>query len=658
MLSIFLSPVFALSSEQSGRIIENFKQQEQKMIFESDTLDLDKNDRNIFNNYKKLSLYSSLGDKISGKREYLELQNQKLEGRINSLQSALIDLESDISNLAGEIDLINDRVIETKRKIETNTQTIDLLKNKIEESSVILHEYIVYLYKKGRSVSSDNEIDNLKTIIVSGENIDDLMNDLYFKSIIQLTGQQLIVKHRDYISRLYIKQLELSEDEQELKALRKRGIIEKSVLDDKKAAKKRLLEATKGQEALYKKYIDEKLEKEKNIKVKELREQIKINNTKRKLLEKHDCNFIDLAAAVEADIIGLSDKCLGINKVIYAESRLTGVDVGNNPFDWPVSPYLWISAFFDDAQYKEQFWTEHEAIDIIIPQGTDIRAPMDGYVLYIEPPVDAWYAYIALKHGDGLVSLYGHVHKSFVRQYDFVKAGDVFAQTGWEYGTLGAGLLSSWPHLHFVVYKDGRYVDPLTFLDLSYLSYNKLPEKYEFKFVSDFRVRKGYEFTWARQKNRSGIFRIEGDTEVQRQKYLLDLYAVGVFQDWNIWVEEAISANIDPTFLMCVWLAETSLGKHLKTPFNVGNVGNTDSGSTYSFSNARQWVHWMTKTFNNRYLSQYTTIDQLSRYGNKDSSKPIYASSDFNWHNNILKCMSHIKGHFLPDNTSFRLYSQ
>jgi hypothetical protein len=63
----------------------------------------------------------------------------------------------------------------------------------------------------------------------------------------------------------------------------------------------------------------------------------------------------------------------------------------------------------------------------------------------------------------------------------------------------------------------------------------------------------------------------------------------------------------------------------------------------------------MTITFNNKYLSQYDEIDQLSRYGNKDESKPIYASSDFNWHNNIIKCMSHVKGHYIPDNYQFRL---
>jgi murein DD-endopeptidase MepM/ murein hydrolase activator NlpD len=55
---------------------------------------------------------------------------------------------------------------------------------------------------------------------------------------------------------------------------------------------------------------------------------------------------------------------------------------------------------------------------------------MDGYVIYIQPPVNTGYAYIALKHSDSLVTLYGHISNSEVGRYDFVKKGEVFAQTG------------------------------------------------------------------------------------------------------------------------------------------------------------------------------------------------------------------------------------
>ena len=55
-----------------------------------------------------------------------------------------------------------------------------------------------------------------------------------------------------------------------------------------------------------------------------------------------------------------------------------------------------------------------------------------------------------------------------------------------------------------------------------------------------------------------------------------------------MWVDTALEADIDPSFMMCIGLAETTLGNHLKTAYNIGNIGNTDSGGTYSFNSAQE----------------------------------------------------------------------
>jgi len=621
------------------------------MIFESDAKFLDESDTSILNTYRKLNIYSNIWESVKSKREYLEAQNEKIVSRINSLEESIKELNLDISELVEEVANINTQVVNTKTKIEWNKKTITLLKGKIAESTEILMEYLVYVYKKWDFVSSQNDIDNFKSILLSGENIDDIINDLYFKSVIQITGKQLIDKHRKFVSQLYVKKLELEKDEEVLKELRKQWILEKNVLDDKRAAKERLLSVTKGREDLYEKYIQEKLEVERDVKVKELREQIKLNNTKKQLLEKYGCEFVDISTQ-KTEFSALSLECQNINKIIYAESRLSGVASWNNPLDWPIPPFWWISAYFRDAEYKRQFSTDHDAIDIIANQWTDILAPMDWYVLYIQPPVNTWYAYIALKHTDGLVSLYGHISETDVGLYDFIKKWEVFAKTWWEYGTNWAWLLTTWPHLHFVVYENEEYVDPLEYLDISYLRYDRLPWKYEYKYLSDFRIRKWFEY--ANAKNTSwNVFKIEWKDEVERQKYLLTLYGVGGFNDWDIWVEESVAGGIDPTFMMCVWLAETTLGKYMKSKNNIWNVWNNDRGDTRDFASPREGIHWMTKTFNNQYLSQYDEIRELSRYGNKDWV--IYASSDFNWHNNITKCMSHVKWEYVPDDYKFRI---
>jgi len=270
-------------------------------------------------------------------------------------------------------------------------------------------------------------------------------------------------------------------------------------------------------------------------------------------------------------------------------------------------------------------------------QSSDIVAPAPGYVYFIHEPTVGGYGYVALKHANGFVSVYGHVSEILVKRFDFVDVGQLFAKTGGALGTPGAGIMTSGAHLHFELYKNREAVDPLRYLNLTKIKYDNIEGKYRYKFVEDLKARYGDRANVGKY----ATFVIAGSDEIERQKYLLANYATSTFANHDVWTEEAVGGKIDPSFLMCVGLAESGLGNHLKTGFNVGNIGNTDSGGTYEFLSAREGVYWMAKTLNNKFLGKYTTIDQLSRYGNKDGS--IYASSASNWHNNVVRCLSALK---------------
>jgi murein DD-endopeptidase MepM/ murein hydrolase activator NlpD len=517
----------------------------------------------------------------------------------------------------------------------------------------ILLEYLIYVYKKWNTVYEDKEIDNLKSILLNEEDISDVINDLYYNSIIQVTWKKLIDNHRSYIAELYLKKVNLEKQEEDLKKLRKTWIIEKKILADKKTFKERILTVSKWQQSFYQKYVYDKLQIERSVQIKAFKEKIKFNGIRDDILEKYNCEFVDVSKNT-AETRALTWKCLDINKMIYSESKLSSGDVDwYNFFDWPIDPDKWISSFFHDTEYKRDFWSEHDAIDIVANQSTPIKAPADWYVVFIEEPDSEDYAYVALKHYDWYMTIYGHINDILVSEFDYVKKWEIFAQTWWEFGTLWAWFLTTWPHLHFEVFKDEEYVDPLTVLDLSYIQFTKLPEKYQYKFYSDFKERRWYEFK--NQTINTRVFKLEWTNEIERQKYLINKYAVGSFNNWQMWIDESLDWNIDPSFVMCIWLAETTLWKYLKTPYNIWNVWNTDSWATKIFPNARSWVYWMINTLNNKYLSQYDEIRMLSRYWNNDMNKPIYASSPDNWHNNIIRCMSHIKGSYVPDDYNFRL---
>jgi murein DD-endopeptidase MepM/ murein hydrolase activator NlpD len=425
------------------------------------------------------------------------------------------------------------------------------------------------------------------------------------------------------------------------------------LLDDKKIFKQKILDISKWQQSFYEKFVNDKLKEEKTLQLKWFKEKLKFNSIRDNILKNHNCEYIDITKNNNEDKI-IDKKCLEINRMIYSETQLSSSDNDKiNFFDWPISAYKWISTFYHDEGYTKDFWSAHDAIDIVTDQWTPITAPADWYVVYIAPPVSWDYAYVALKHFNWYLTVYWHISEVSVKEYEFVEKWKVFAKSGWEYGTFWAWYLSTWPHLHLEVFKDKENIDPLTVLDLSYLNFNKLPEKYKFKFYNDFKQSRWYEYKDL--NNNSQTFKLIWATEIERQQYLLKTYSVWEFTNWQIWIDESLDWNIDPSFVMCVWLAETTLWKHLKTPYNIWNVWNTDSWAVRSFPNARSWIYAMVRTFNNKYLSQYSEINKLSRYWNKNSNKPIYASSAYNWHSNIIKCLSHLKWNYVPDNYNFRI---
>jgi len=58
-------------------------------------------------------------------------------------------------------------------------------------------------------------------------------------------------------------------------------------------------------------------------------------------------------------------------------------------------------------------------------------------------------------------------------------------------------------------------------------------------------------------------------------------------------------------------------------------------------------------TLNNTYLGNYNIILDYNGYGNPDGKN--YATSTYNWQNNVTKCLSRIKGYPVPDDYPVRV---
>ena len=95
----------------------------------------------------------------------------------------------------------------------------------------------------------------------------------------------------------------------------------------------------------------------------------------------------------------------------------------------------------------------HFALDILVDTGTPVKSILEGKVIFSEWSIDTGHVLI-IDHSDNIISVYKHNSKVLKTQNNFVKAGEVIAYSG------NQGTLSTGPHLHFELWKNGTPINP------------------------------------------------------------------------------------------------------------------------------------------------------------------------------------------------------
>ena len=132
-------------------------------------------------------------------------------------------------------------------------------------------------------------------------------------------------------------------------------------------------------------------------------------------------------------------------------------EINGDLFRKPIRRSYYLSSYFGwRANPFTGARSYHSGIDMACPQGTPIYAALAGTVT--EAGYNNIYGnYVVITHHSGYKTLYGHMSAILA-----VKGQSVNTKT--QIGKVGSTGMSTGPHLHFTVFKNGSRVNPLNYL--------------------------------------------------------------------------------------------------------------------------------------------------------------------------------------------------
>ena len=138
----------------------------------------------------------------------------------------------------------------------------------------------------------------------------------------------------------------------------------------------------------------------------------------------------------------IDDREVSFTSKIYMPLK-NGIEV-TSPFGSRNHPIFGIEKMHNGADFKAYYEKVYSVMDgVVTSSGWDPKGGGN---------------YIKIKHSDSFVTSYLHLSENYYRVGEFVKAGFIIAKSGNSGNSTG-------PHLHFSVSENGKYINPIHFLN-------------------------------------------------------------------------------------------------------------------------------------------------------------------------------------------------
>jgi len=353
-------------------------------------------------------------DEVQTQIDQTKKKLSETKRRENSVLGTLLRTQQELERISSSLSGLNQKLAGTEQRMASITAQInqaqaelDQLKTQIGGHRSILDQRLIAFYKHGYQSSLE--------ILFNAKNFAEFVTR--FEMIRRFT-------------RIDVEVIQTLQTQQDLIAKKKQEIVEKQ-------------QELASQKSLY-------LQIQTQNQQEQIR-QITLSENKKKEL----ANLQNDRKALEEALDELEQTSKELEARIRQYQNQSHAALGTGKYGWP-SPGEVIQYFgwrIHPILRKRKF---HSGIDIVAPQGTPIVAADSGVVIFCGRN-GGYGKMILLDHGSGYASLYAHCSLLMVDIGQAVTKGQEIAKVG----TTG---LSTGPHLHFEIRKDGVPIDPLSFL--------------------------------------------------------------------------------------------------------------------------------------------------------------------------------------------------
>ena len=152
---------------------------------------------------------------------------------------------------------------------------------------------------------------------------------------------------------------------------------------------------------------------------------------------------------------------VGTGIALVNHSLPVGKTIAGLALSWPMTRFEITQPFGPSTVVLEPpfgpYKHFHAGIDIAAPLGTPVMAAADGVVVAVGHTAVGYGNYVAIAHGGGIATLYGHLLETDVKVGDRVVRGQPI-------GLEGSTGFSTGPHVHFELRVNDQVIDPMPYL--------------------------------------------------------------------------------------------------------------------------------------------------------------------------------------------------